>query len=70
MVSEHIFPLYRFKLLLRATHRTRLTKEILNTLNQALGSGAFMQQVEAMLARQTEEQPKGRPRKDNGSLEY
>jgi putative transposase len=49
-----------------------LLNEIRNTLNQelVLGSGAFKQQVETMLGRQTEEKPKGRPRKDSGSLEY
>jgi len=46
--------------------------EIRNTLNQelVLGSGTFRKQVESMLGRQTEKKPKGRPRKDNGSLEY
>ncbi|MGB5259913.1 MAG: transposase [Gammaproteobacteria bacterium] len=49
-----------------------LLNEIRNTLNQelVLGSGAFKQQLEAMLGRQTEEKPKGRPRKDSGSFEY
>lgn len=49
-----------------------LLNEIRSTLNQelVLGSGAFKQQVESMLGRQTEEKPKGRPRKDDGSLVY
>ena len=43
-----------------------LLSEIRNTLNQelVLGSGAFKKHVETMLGRQTEEKPKGRPRKN------
>jgi hypothetical protein len=35
-----------------------------------LGSGAFKQQVENMLHRQTEERPRGRPRKVRDTGEY
>ena len=49
-----------------------LLMDIRNTLNQelVLGDGAFRQQVEDMLDRQTEEKPKGRPRKASASFEY
>jgi putative transposase len=45
---------------------------IRHTVNQelVLGSGAFKQQVENMLNRQTEEKPRGRPRKACGTGEY
>jgi hypothetical protein len=45
---------------------------IRHTANQKLvpGSGAFKQQVENMLNRQTEERPRGRPRKARGAGEY
>jgi putative transposase len=41
--------------------------EIRHTVNKelVLGSGVFKQQVEDMLGRQTQEKPKGRPRKDD-----
>lgn len=43
--------------------------EIRHTVNQelVLGSGLFRQQVEDMLGRQTQEKPKGRPRKDSNT---
>ena len=53
----------------REMFKTRIEPELLNdirkTLNQelVLGSAAFRQQVETMLGRQTDEKPKGRPRK-------
>jgi putative transposase len=45
---------------------------IRHTVNKelVLGSGAFKQQVENMLNRQTEERPRGRPRKTRGIGEY
>lgn len=46
--------------------------EIRHTVNQelVLGSGPFKRQIERMLGRQTSEQPKGRPRKDQEGVEY
>jgi len=45
---------------------------IRHTANQelVLGSGAFKQQIENMLNRQTEERPRGRPRKTRDNGEY
>jgi putative transposase len=49
-----------------------LLNEIRQTVNQelVLGSGAFKQQVEDMLGRQTQEKPKGRPRKESRTRLY
>ena len=78
--TQHIMQLGSEPTALRAAYRALFAShiepgfldEIRRTVNQELapGTGQFKQQIEVMLGRQTDEKPRGRPRKESNAGLY